>query len=92
MEFSFPFIDQLIEELRSNNERLEAIIARLEAEDDNILLSCTEAARHLCVSNTSISKMLTDGRLHRVTRGRSNGIPLSEVKKVAGMRLERKRS
>ena len=82
MEFSIPFLDELIEELRANNDKLDGIITHLESENDNILVSCSEAARHLGVTLQTVSKMLKEGRLHRVSEGESRGIRFSEVKKL----------
>lgn len=44
-----------------------------------VLLSCTEAARLLGVSQKTISEMLKDGRLSKITLGKSTGILLSDV-------------
>ena len=49
---------------------------------DNILISCNEAARHIGCTNGTVTRMLKEGRLHRVTIGTSSGIRLSEVMKV----------
>lgn len=65
--------------------RLESSVSALEralARDENILLSCNEAARHIGCTNTTVTRMLKEGRLHRVTIGTSTGIRLSEVMKV----------
>ena len=47
--------------------------------NDDILVSCTEAARLLGKSAPTISAMVKDGRLHKTTIGISTGIRLSEV-------------
>lgn len=65
--------------------RLEYSVSALErtlARDENILLSCNEAARHIGCTNCTVTRMLKEGRLHRVTIGTSSGIRLSEVMKV----------
>ena len=65
--------------------RLEYSVSALErtlARDENILLSCNEAARHIGCTNSTVTRMLKEGRLHRVTIGTSTGIRLSEVMKV----------
>ena len=65
--------------------RLEYSVSALErtlARDENILLSCNEAARHIGCTNSTVTRMLKEGRLHRVTIGTSSGIRLSEVMKV----------
>ena len=50
-----------------------------EDRDENILVSCTDAARLLGKTTPTISKMLKDGRLNKTTIGISTGIRLSEV-------------
>ncbi len=65
--------------------RLESSVSALErtlARDENILLSCNEAARHIGCTNSTVTRMLKEGRLHRVTIGASSGIRLSEVMKI----------
>lgn len=65
--------------------RLESSVSALErtlARDENILLSCNEAARHIGCTNSTVTRMLKEGRLHRVTIGTSTGIRLSEVMKT----------
>ena len=46
---------------------------------DNILISCNEAARHLGCTSSTVTRMLKEGRLHRVAIGGSTGIRLSEI-------------
>jgi excisionase family DNA binding protein len=46
---------------------------------DDALVSCTEAARLLGITPKTISMMLRDGRLRKVTIGRSTGIRLSDI-------------
>ena len=71
-------------------DRLVQVVARLTAitegmekayedRDENILISCTEAARILGKTAPTISAMLKDGRLNKTTIGISTGIRLSEV-------------
>lgn len=73
--------------------RLESLAAELErvtdglekairAQYDNILVSCSEAGRHLDVSPTTISRYIREGRLHKTAIGQSVGIRLSEVLKM----------
>lgn len=62
--------------------RLDAILERLNENDDEVLLSCSEAARHLGVTQTTVSRYVREGILHKTTIGRSTGIRLSEVKKM----------
>ena len=69
-------LDAVVKELEMVTDGLEKAIAK---QYDNILVSCTEAARHLgCTSNT-ISMMLKDGRLDKVTIGQSTGIRYSDI-------------
>lgn len=69
---------------------MEEVIARLERiadtleravrpGDEEVLVSGVEAARLLGRSENAVSRMVKDGRLHRVTLGASTGIRLSEV-------------
>lgn len=71
-------------------DRLTATVARLtyiteglirssEQRDENILVSCAEAARLLGKTAPTITAMVKDGRLHKTTIGISTGIRLSEV-------------
>lgn len=71
-------------------DRLDKTVARLtyitdgliranDKRDDNIIVSCAEAARLLGKSAPTISAMIKDGRLHKTTIGNSTGIRLSEV-------------
>ena len=63
--------------------RLERAVSGLEESlnkrDDNILISCVEAARLLGHAPNTITRMINEGRLHKVTLGRSTGIRLSEL-------------
>ena len=49
--------------------------------DTEILISCREAARLLGRTEKTVSMMLRDGRLSKVTIGRSTGIKLSDIRK-----------
>ena len=73
-----------------DRERMDALIAELErfsCRDTDVLVSCTEAARLLHKSPVTISAMIRQGRLKKVTIGQSTGIRLSEVREqAAGMR------
>ncbi len=73
--------------------RIESIAAELERvtdgmekairdQYDNILVSCSEAGRHLNVSPTTVSRYIREGRLHKTAIGQSVGIRLSEVLKM----------
>lgn len=73
--------------------RLESLAAELERvtdglekairdQYDNILVSCSEAGRHLDVSPTTVSRYIREGRLHKTAIGQSVGIRMSEVLKM----------
>lgn len=62
--------------------RLDAILERLNENDDEVLLSCSETARHLGVTQTTVSRYVREGILHKTTIGRSTGIRLSDVMKM----------
>ena len=59
-----------------------SIEKRMTYRDADVLVSNTEAARQLNCSPNTICRMIKEGRLHRVTRGDSSGIPLSEVNRL----------
>ena len=69
-------LTQVVHRLTSVTEDIER---KYERRDENILVSCTEAARLLGKTAPTISAMLKDGRLHKTTIGISTGIRLSEV-------------
>lgn len=58
---------------------LEPLLSR---RDDDILVSCTEASRLLGKTKTTISMMIREKRLNKVTIGGSTGIRLSEILKM----------
>lgn len=66
--------------------RMDLLTAQLERWNDinnnDILVSCTEAARLLGKTPPTISKMIKDGRLNKTTIGGSTGIRLSEIRKI----------
>lgn len=65
--------------------RLEKIVDELtkvaycKESDKDIIVSCTEAARLLRRSKKTVSMMVRDGRLKKVTIGESRGILLSSI-------------
>ena len=71
------------EDLLYRLERIEAgvslITDMLSNRDDDVLVSCTEASRLLGKSKTTISTMIREKRLNKVTIGESTGIRLSDV-------------
>lgn len=75
--------EYIYEALSALTDRLEKSVCELEnakrGRDDNILLSCNEAARHLGCTSSTVTRMLKDGRLRKTTIAGSTGIRLSEV-------------
>ena len=71
------------EDLLYRLERIEAgvslITDMLSNRDDDVLVSCTEASRLLGKSKTTISTMIREKRLEKITIGESTGIRLSDV-------------
>ena len=69
-----------------DRERIDILIGALMGVKDDrhpdVLVSCTEAARLLKKSPKTISVMLRDGRLNKVTIGSSTGIPLSDIERL----------
>jgi len=50
------------------------------APEEEILVSCTEAARLIGKSPNTVSMMIRDGRLKKTTISGSTGIKLSEIR------------
>lgn len=65
--------------LESNRRIAEALERR--NEESEILYTCSQAAAYLSKDKSTISRMLADGRLHKVYRGRLSGISKSELDK-----------
>lgn len=61
--------------------RLDTLIEMIE-EREEVLVSCNEAARLLGKNPSTISEMIREKRLEKVTIGRSTGIRLSEIRKI----------
>ena len=57
-------------------------VAHCKESDKDIIVSCTEAARLLGRTKKTVSMMIRDGRLNKVTIGESTGIRLSEIKRL----------
>ena len=72
-------LERVVEELSRVTDGLERSVYD---RDRNILISNTEAARLLGRTTTTISTMVHDGRLERVTIGSSTGIRLSDIWKI----------
>lgn len=69
---------QLIADLTESNNRLAAA---LEAQRNEKVYSCKEAARLLGKSPQTISRYLAQGRIRKAVRGGVVGIPQSEIDK-----------
>lgn len=73
---------------RETQRRLEHIMDELrdiisgQEHEDTVIISCKEAARLLDVSTKTISMMLRDGRLKKITIGGSTGISLSQIRDI----------
>lgn len=65
-------IDNLTAELARYNDRF----------NDDVVVSCTEAGRLLRKTPVTISQWIKEGRLHKVARGASVGILLSEIRSI----------
>ena len=61
--------------------RLDTLIELIE-EREEVLVSCNEAARLLGKNPSTISEMIREKRLEKVTIGKSTGIRLSEIRKI----------
>ena len=79
-------LERLAEELSRLTDGIER---SLKERDDNILVSCTEAARLLGKTTTTISTMIREKRLTKVTIGESTGIRLSEIQEYKNRREAR---
>ena len=75
-------MNRIIATVKDNNDMLEQILELLEKSDENVLVSGNEAARLLGVTAPTITTMLKQHRLTKVTIGISTGIRLSEIRKL----------
>lgn len=72
-----------LESIASELERItDGLEKAIEKQYDNILVSCSEAGRHLDVSPTTVSRYIREGKLHKTAIGQSTGIRMSEVMKM----------
>lgn len=79
METNLSQIDRaLIADLTASNNRLAAA---LEAQRNEKVYSCKEAAQLLGKSPQTISRYLAQGRIKKAVRGGVVGIPQSEIDK-----------
>ena len=81
MDIDESTLDSLIGAVLANNEKLERIISKLTG-GEVVLVSCNEAARLLGVTPPTITNMLRQHRLTKVTIGNSTGIRLSEIRSI----------
>ena len=75
-------LDAINDIVRDNNKMLERIEKKMLAKDDDVLVSCTEAARILGVNRSTVASMIGQRRLTKVTIGLSTGIRLSQVRSI----------
>ncbi len=66
----------LIADVRSRLDELEALC------DLDQIISCSEAAGYLGITNSTVSRHIAAGRLHKITRGGRTGLSMSEVEKL----------
>ena len=73
-----------------DRERIDTLIGLMNkvTGGEDIIVSCNEAARLLGKSPTTISTMLREKRLRKVTIGPSTGIRLSEIESYIQNRRE----
>lgn len=81
MDIGESALDSLIGAVRENGDKLECILSKLSGEEV-VLVSCNEAARLLGVTPPTITNMLRQHRLTKVTIGNSTGIRLSEIRGI----------
>ena len=85
MEQSLTLSDydrSLIAGLTESNNRLAAALeSQRPAKDTDSLLTCKQAAVYLGRDKSTISRMLADGRLHKIYEGGLSGIRKSELDK-----------
>lgn len=77
-EKGLEMTDDVFSRLCQIETRLSAIEERLVGRDD-VLVSCSEASRLLGKTRTTISVMIREKRLNKVTIGESTGIRLSDI-------------
>lgn len=72
----------------TNNRRMRELIVSIREQLDELtflaglgkgVVSCSEAARYLGVAQSTISRMVRDGRLHKVTNKFRTGIEMDEL-------------
>lgn len=70
----------LLQSVLESNRRIAEALERRN-EDEGILYTCSQAAAYLGRDKSTISRMLADGRLHKVYEGKLSGIRKSELDK-----------
>jgi hypothetical protein len=68
-------IDEMIESVTRSQRKFKEVV-----------VTCTEAARLLNRTPTTVSTMLREKRLHKITLGASTGIALSEIERMLNRR------
>lgn len=74
-EFSEDLV-RIVQELTFVTDGLEKALGE---QFDNILVTCTEAGRHLGVSQSTLTRYLREGKLRKTTIGGSTGIRFSDI-------------
>ena len=75
---------------QTGNLRVRALIADVRSRLDELeelcdldqIISCSEAAGYLGITNSTVSRYIAAGRLHKITRGGRTGLSMSEVEKL----------
>ena len=75
-----------IELVAQDRARIDTLIELMRGETGEVLVSCNEAARLLGRNPSTISEIIREKRLEKVTIGRSTGIRLSEIKRLINRR------
>lgn len=75
MEYLSPHDKALIVEHTAQLRRYNNL-----RDEGEVIISCTEAARLLGKTKQTIATYIKQGRLHKVTVGRSTGIRLKEIR------------
>lgn len=70
---------EMNDDVLSRLSRIEEMLTLLTHRAEDILVSCTEASRLLGKTRVTISKMIREKRLNKVTIGESTGIRLSDI-------------
>lgn len=78
-----------IELQAQDRQRIDTLIDLMREDRMEVLVSCAEAARLLGRTPTTVSQMIREKRLEKVTIGYSTGIRLSEIKRILNRREAR---